>query len=450
MVPKGHGEGEPFQLWPFQRELVASVLDRPKRPRTAGWMLPRGNGKSSLLAALGVWELFCGGEAASVVVVAFSKEQAGIIYGIARRMVERSPELSSRCQIGKSLLRIPERDATFECLPAEPAALEGLDFTLALLDEAGRVNRESYEVLTLAQAKRPISTLIAIGTPPPDPTDSVLTDLRDLAAEQGPDVVAWKEFSANEFQNHPVSCRHCLELANPALGLFLAEDAVVLGKTTRENTYRRARLCQLVNDTTGEFLPAGCWDKLSTGKPIPNGSEIVIALDGSHSDDSTALVIGTVSVKPHFDLLAVWEKSAGDDGWKVPIAEVEDVIRQACRDYKVVELVADPWGFSRTLQLLEAEGITVSEFPHSPSRLTAATTDLFVACTNGTLSHSGDDTLARHVGNAVAIRDARGIRIAKAARRGRKIDAAAALVMCHSRATWHGTRKPKRHRVIGF
>ena len=41
---------------------------------------------------------------------------------------------------------------------------------------------------------------------------------------------------------------------------------------------------------------------------------MVIGLDGSHSDDSTALVIGTVSATPHFDLLALFEKPPDDDG----------------------------------------------------------------------------------------------------------------------------------------
>ncbi|WP_313901594.1 terminase large subunit domain-containing protein [Mycobacterium sp. SMC-2] len=408
-------------------------------------MLPRGNGKSTLLAALAIWELFCGGESATVVIVAFSKEQAGLIFGIARQFVQMSDPLASRCQVGRDRLTIPARYATLQTLPAEPAALEGLDYTLALLDEAGRVARETYEVLTLAQSKRPVSTLVAIGTPPPDPTDSVLTDLRNIHAELGDDHVVWREFSANDFQHHPPDCRHCIALANPALGDFLdAEDAVKLLKTTREGTFRRARLCQLVNDTVGEFLPAGVWAARSTGQGIAPGAPVVIALDGSHSDDSTALVIGTVSAEPHFDVLAVWEKPADDAGWQVPIAEVEECIRQARNIYRVVELVADPWGWLRTMQLLEAEGLVVSQFPHSPSRLVAATTDLYNAAVNGNLTHSGNATLAAHIGNAVVVRNHRGCRIEKASRRGRKVDAAAALVMCHSRATWHGTRKPKK------
>ena len=94
------------------------------------------------------------------------------------------------------------------------------------------------------------------------------------------------------------------------------------------------------------------------------------------------------------------------------------------------------------LQALESEGLPVVEFPHSPSRLTAATTDLFSAAVNGRLSHSGDPRLAAHVAAAVISEDARGMRLAKASRSraARKIDLAACLVMAHSRATWRATR----------
>jgi len=103
------------------------------------------------------------------------------------------------------------------------------------------------------------------------------------------------------------------------------------------------------------------------------------------------------------------------------------------------------------LQALEAEGLPMVEFPHSPSRLTAATTDLFTSVTNGKLTHSGDARLARHVAGAVVREDARGIRLDKASRRraARRIDLAACLVMAHSRATWRATRKTNR-KVVSF
>ena len=54
IVPKGHGAGKPLRLRRWQVDLVASAQDATPPPWLAGWMLPRGSGKSSLNAALGL------------------------------------------------------------------------------------------------------------------------------------------------------------------------------------------------------------------------------------------------------------------------------------------------------------------------------------------------------------------------------------------------------------
>ena len=49
-VPRGHGVRKPLRLRPWQRDLIASTWDARPRPRLAGWMLPRGQGKTTLVA----------------------------------------------------------------------------------------------------------------------------------------------------------------------------------------------------------------------------------------------------------------------------------------------------------------------------------------------------------------------------------------------------------------
>src|SRR4051794_2831256 len=95
-VPKGKGALSRLKLRPWQLELVGSVLDAKPPPRMAGWMLPRGQGKTSLVAALGLYDMCLGEEGASVVVVATNEQQAGICFRTAVRMVELEPELESR------------------------------------------------------------------------------------------------------------------------------------------------------------------------------------------------------------------------------------------------------------------------------------------------------------------------------------------------------------------
>lgn len=453
-VPKGTGARSKLRLRPWQVEIIEDVLDH--NARTVGIMMPRGQGKTTLNAAIGLYAFFCWGDGANVVVFAVDERQAGLAFSAARRMVELDDDLSSRCQVFKDRLYLPGTDSSFQVMPASAASAEGLDYVLAIVDEAGVVNRDLFEVVQLAQGKRERSVLVAIGTPGPNLEDQVLLSLREYAADHPEDMsLRFREHSAAGFEHHPVDCAHCWELANPALDDFLHRDALEALKPpkTRESTFRRARLCQLSSETEGGFLPPGVWESLNTGEIIVDGAEVVIALDGSFSDDTTALLLATVDAKPHFHTLAVWERPKGDDSWRVPVEEVEETIRAACKQFEVVEIIADPFRWTRTLQVLGAESLPVVEFPHSPTRLTKATGDLYSAAVNGNLSHSGEPRLAAHVAAAVVTETERGIKLAKASRsrHARKIDLAACLVMAHSRATWRATHKKKsRRRAYSF
>ena len=68
-----------------------------------------------------------------------------------------------------------------------------------------------------------------------------------------------------------------------------------------------------------------------------------------------------MSATPHFDLLVSWEPDESPD-WRVPIVAVEDTVRQAQQRWTVKELVADPFRWGRSLQVLAAEGLKVTEF----------------------------------------------------------------------------------------
>lgn len=198
----------PLQLRPWQQELIGTVLDADRQPRVAGWCLPRGQGKSTLVAALGLYELMTGGEGATVIVAAVDERQAGIVFGVAARMVELNDDLSSRVQVFKDRLMVPSRGASFTCLPASPASLEGLDYSLAIVDEIGRVAPETWEVIALAQGKREHSTLIGIGTPGPI-EDNVLVRLKAYSVAHPDDTSqVYREFSAAGFEDHPSGLLH--------------------------------------------------------------------------------------------------------------------------------------------------------------------------------------------------------------------------------------------------
>jgi phage terminase large subunit-like protein len=99
------------------------------------------------------------------------------------------------------------------------------------------------------------------------------------------------------------------------------------------------------------------------------------------------------------------------------------------------------------MQVLEAEGLPMLEFPQTGARMIPATERFYEATVNKALSHSGNRDLARHIGNAVIRRTTHGGHLQKDAKGSpRKIDLAVAAVMALDRASF--TDKKPKPRVI--
>jgi phage terminase large subunit-like protein len=430
-VPKGTGAGHRMRLRPWQQKIARGLFDEP-RPREGLVSIPTGNGKSTLAAGFGLCGLVADGVmGAQVLPIASDQRQARIIQNTARRMVQLEPELSTRIQIYKDYLYVPETDSVFMALPADPGALQGWDPSLAIVDELHVVTDDVYEAMAARAGKRDHSLLLAISTPPPIGDDGVMRRLVDHGREGNDPSFYFAEFAA------PAGCalddEAAWEIANPALDDFLHRDALraTLPPKMRENAFRRYRLGQWVA-VDAAWLPDGAWAACTDATvAIPDGAEVVLAFDGSFNGDCTVLTVATVAERPHVDLVELWDAA----GTQVPIVDVEAAIRAACRRWRVLEIAADPFRWARSLQLLDGEGLPILEYPQSPGRMTPATSRFYEAVVNGVLTHSGDSRLARHVGNAVLREDARGARLAKERKDSpRRIDAAVAAVMAHDRA----------------
>jgi phage terminase large subunit-like protein len=441
-TPKGTGARQPLRLRPWQRGLIGGLLDDP-RPRRGTISIPAGNGKSTLAAALGLYGILGDGvEGAQVPIVASDKRQAGIIQRIARRMVELDPELAEQVIIYFDYLYVPRTDSTLQALPAELEALQGWDPSLAIVDELHVVTRDVYESLEARAGKRERSLLLAISTPPrTGDTDTVMWDLVETGRAGTDPSMFFREYAA------PLGCdlddEAAWHQANPALGDFLHIDALRANRTTmRETTFRAWRLGQWPGISDDAWLPDGAWDACMHRGRVTNDLPHVLAFDGSFSGDATVLVSATIEDRPHLELLACWEPPEGARDYRVPVLEVEDKIREVCRTRKVREVVADPYRWNRSLQILEAEGLPIVEFPQSPQRMTPATTGLYEAIMNQAVTQDGDPRLARHVANAVLRQDARGARITKDHKDSkRRIDGAVCAIMAHARARTLATKR---------
>ena len=348
--------------------------------------LARGSGKTSLMAAWAIHELLCGQVGAQVVIVAVDERQAGVLGNIAKRMCQLNEHLADRVIPFTDRITCPVRGSSIQWLPASEAGLQGLGMTLAIVDEIGHVDDTTFEAIMLASGKVPGSLVVGIGTPGPRP-NNVLARMREswLTGEPDPSF-RYIEHSAADFLHHPVDCLHCWALAMPSLGDFLDEAAVraTLPPRTSENAFRRARLLQWPQQAENPLVTREVWDSLADPTPIPDGADVVIALDGSFNDVARAWSWG-LSTRSRSSRCGRWQ-SDGHPDWRVDVLAVEDSIRRACKKFRVAELAFDPFRWSRSGQVLAGEGLRVAEFPFSPSRITRATTDLVTALASGGLS----------------------------------------------------------------
>jgi phage terminase large subunit-like protein len=436
-IPKGTGALQRMKFRPWQREIIHGLMDEP-RPRQGLVSIPAGNGKTTGFAApLGLYGLLADGvEGAQVIVVASDERQARITQNIARRMVELDQHLVDRVQVFKDHLYIPQTDSVLMALPAEAAALQGWDPSLAIIDELHVVTEEVYDAVVARAGKRDRSLVLAISTPPRDGnTDTVMWRLVEHGREGLDRSFYFREFAA------PDGCalddEDAWHTANPALGDFLYIDALRSNRPTmRESTFRAWRLGQWPQVSDNAWLPPGAWSACTAPGGEAPGAEHVLGFDGSFSGDCTALVAVSIGDRPHVELVNLWEAPEGARDWRVPILEVEQAIRDACRRYQVRAIVADPYRWQRSLELLDGESLPVEEFPQSPARMAPATARFYEAVVNGALTHSGDTRLARHLSNAVLKEDPRGARLSKEHKHSkRRIDAAVAAVMALHRAS---------------
>lgn len=446
------GAGTPIELRGWQRQILAHLLarrpDGKYRHRTSLVGVARKNGKSALGAGLALYGLVCGPDGGEVYSCAGDREQARIVFGTAKRMVELEPELADLCKPYRDAIEIPSTGSVYRVLSAEAYTKEGLNPTLVVFDEVHvQPNRELWDVMALAMGARPEPQMVGITTAGVRYDSSGQDSLCYGLYEHGKRVCSgevddpsffmawWEPTKPDADYRDPDTWRQ----ANPGFDdIVAAEDFASAVLRTPENEFRVKRANQWVTDATA-WLPAGSWEDREVKRPIPDGEEVVLGFDGSFNGDCTALVAVSVADQPHVQVIEAWERPQdADDSWQVPILDVEDAIRQACRRWQVREIACDPFRWARTYQVLEGEGLPVVEFPQSPARMTPATTRFYEAVVNKDLTHDGDPRLSRHVGNAVLKADSRGTRIYKEHKHSkRRIDLAVASVMALDRAAWH-------------
>jgi len=463
LAPEGEHIGKPMKLEAFQRQFILEIYDNPYRTHTAMLSIARKNGKTGLIAALLLAHLV-GPEAvqnSQIVSGAQSKEQAAVVFELARKMVEMSPKLSSLVRVqpsGKRLIGLA-RNVLYRALAAEGKTAHGLSPILAILDEVGQVvgpTDKFVSAITSAQGAYENPLLIAISTQAPTAADLFSTWIDAQKNAPDPRVVCHVYSAPEDCQ---LDDRKAWAAANPAMGLFRSIADIekqckqAMEMPANEPEFRNLILNQRV-EAVSPYVSSSVWR--ANGGEAGDASKLKVwaGLDLSSVNDLTALVAvdETGGVHPAFWLPAagLGEKSRKDrvpyDLWAkqgllnttpgnaIEYEFVAEYLRGFFDRYDVQSIGFDralmnfltPWlikaGFS------EAELAKFIPFGQGTLSMTPALRELEVRLLNKSLRHGNNPILEMCAANAKVVGDSGARKFDKKKARGR-IDGIVALAM---------------------
>lgn len=449
--------GEPMRIEPFTRFILKHVFRKGMVEVLV--LLPKGQGKTLLFAALAVFHLLIT-DNAQCFIVAADVDQADEMYRFAQHFVTSTPALGKRMYVRESTRRIrARRDQGFIKVIASDKTKSGgkkhsFNPTLALIDELhAHENDNAYTAMRSAAFKA--NGLVLNCTTAGHDKQSTLGKLRTgmLGFNQAGGtvranlVVTPKATVKKSKDGRLTVCESksrrtvmlewactddddltdpaVVKLANPATWVTTAsiEDAQEAPGITPWSFARyRANVWTLGFKS---WLPSGVWMGMKVGGefdgsiyswPTQRRRELIEApprlgiqedddvfafLDMARYRDSAAIVcVAPREGQKPAVWLALIERSGGEDS---PIAyePVKAMFRELDGHYRLLAAGYDPKYFDQAASELSDEGLPLIEFPQSNERLCPASANVREAILRRAYAHDGDPILAAHVEAAV-------------------------------------------------
>jgi hypothetical protein len=393
-LPRGHGAGEKFKVASYQRKALAEFTES----LASFFSVPAGNGKTTFMAAVGLERLCRGDEYVEVDILATKEDQAQRMIEAVIRFVECSPELHELCDwwANSSTLEYRPTGSIMRAHPARLSAVQGLEFSLALIDEIGFVPPELVTALIARLGKSPDARVIGFGTPGSAP-DNMLESMRALAhAGELPAGMSFVEYAADA--GCDIEDRAQWRKANPALRAgFLREEALAVQLAAMpEHEFRAYHLGQPIAGSA-PWLPHGAWDACFQADPPRDRTPVVLAVWGNYRRQ-VAVCGATLDGALFFG----WQAEKPTD------AELGEVLRAASEQWELLEVCHKPHIRLNLMAQLQDEGLPVVTWPADKGTDVDSTAALYQAISEAEVAHDHDPTLSEQVSRLTAQIDRQG------------------------------------------
>ena len=475
---KGKWAGKRFWLLPWQEQLIRDIFgivkpDGYRQFRTAFVEICKKVGKSELAAAVALYLLYADNEpSAEVYGAAADRQQASIVFDVARQMVEMSPALLKRSKLMTATKRIVNygNSGYYQVLSAEVGGKHGFSVSGLVFDEIHtQPNRQLYDVLTKGSSDARQNPLHFIITTAGTDRHSIAYELHTKSMDilEGrrvdptfyPVVYGLKddedwEDEANWYK------------VNPSLGYTVdierLRDAYREAKQNPadEVTFKWLRLNMWVSSTVA-WIPDAIFMKGNEEIDLTalEGRDCYGGLDLSSTGDITALVLmfpprdedekyillpffwvpeETIPqrVKAASVPYDIWERQGyllSTEGNVIHYDFIEKFINDLAEKYHIVEIAVDRWNATQMIQNLEGDGFTMVPFGQGFASMSGPTKDFYRLLMEGQIIHGGHPVLRWMAGNVVVDTDPAGnIKVTKAKSK-EKIDGIVAAIMALDR-----------------
>jgi phage terminase large subunit-like protein len=473
---KGPQAGQPVVLEPFQILLICAVYGfRKKSDLTARMVtdvilfIPRKAGKSTLTAAIALYELLCGEAGAEVFTLATSREQATIVFDAAKGFVENMPtELANMFNPSKySISKRGDTQTMFKALSRDTKKTgDGKNPSCVIIDEAAQIiDRNSIEVLHSGMVARKNPLRIYITTASFTKDTKFYEDYSLFRARlmgEAEDNPRWFGLLYGLDMGDDWRDPNIWAKANPMHGISIFEDSIF--QRAEEAKHKPAALNEFLCKTLNIFVSANAawidrahWDDPKSIVTVPRETPeaVFIGFDLAATRDLNAVCtlkrFGEMDYEAHWkfflpeeglnlipkhyadifrvaiksNILKITEGNVMDD------REISEYIKQECGKYDVKEVGYDAYNAASLVARLHDEGIPVKKVGQGMAVLNNPSKYVEKLILNNKIKHDGNPFLGWQLGNCEVFADVNGnIKIRKnEADKAAKVDGIIALII---------------------
>jgi phage terminase large subunit-like protein len=477
---KGEWSGQAFALQRWQADIVRALFGW-KRPdgarcyRRAYIEIPRKNGKSTLAAGIGLLLLFADDEpGAEIYSAAADRDQAAIVFDVARQMVETSPQLQRLAEVFKRAITAPSTRSSYKVLSADAFTKHGLNAHGVIFDELhAQPTRELWDVLTTSTGARRQPMVVAITTAGFD-RESICWEQHEYARQVAQGLIedaAFFAFIAAADEEDDWTDPAVWAAANPGLGVsvkleYLEQECLrAKNSPAYQNTFRRLHLNQWTQQET-RWLDLAMWERcgFEVREEELAGRRCYAGLDLASTTDIAALALvfpPAESGEPYQVVMRFWVPGEGlaergrrdrvnyeawaRDGFltatpgnAIDYERIRTDIEALGERYDIGDVAFDRWGAVQMSQQLEGAGFTMAAMGQGFQSMSPPTKELLRLVVTEQIAHGRHPVLRWMADNLVVQTDPAGNIKPNKAKSTARIDGMVALIMGLDRATRHG------------